>query len=145
MRVRTATTTALVAVVAAGALSPALAGPTPKPITKTYTASATPDPTPIVLSDPCQPAIPSARHTTPFKVPAAGTLAITIKMEGDWALGLRTKSGSVLGASDGPSPTDAEKITHKFKKASDVLIDACNFAGSLTAQVTYTFTYAPVR
>ena len=145
MRVRTATTTALVAVVAAGALSPALAGPTPKPIKKTYTASATPDPTPIALSEPCQPAIPSARHSTPFKVPAAGTLAITIKMEGDWALGLRTKSGSTLAASDGPGPTDAEAIQHKFKKATEVLIDACNFAGAPTAAVTYVFTYAPSK
>ena len=144
MRVRTATTSAVVLVVAAAGLTPALAGPTPKPIEKTYTASATPDPTPI-LGEICQPTVPSARHTTPFKVPAAGTLAITIKMQGDWALGLRTKSGSVLGASDGPSPTDAESIQHKFKKATDVLIDACNFAGGLTAQVTYTFTFAPKK
>lgn len=139
MRLRTVAVTSLVAVAAAGSVSPALAGP--KPITKTYTASATPDPTPIALSDPCQPSVPSARHTTPFKVPAAGTLAITIKMEGDWALGLRTKSGSTLAASDGPGPTDAESIQMKFKKPQEVLIDACNFAGSLTAQVTYTFTF----
>lgn len=142
MRVRTAAITSLVAVAAAGSFTPALAGPTPKPIKKTYTASATPDPTPIALSEPCQPTIPSARHTTPFKVPAAGTLAITIKMDLDWALGLRTKSGSTLAASDGPGPTDAESIQMKFKKPTEVLIDACNFAGSLTAEVTYTFTYA---
>lgn len=141
MRLRTAAITSLVAVAAAGTFTPALAGPTPKPITKTYTASATPDPTPIA-GEVCQPTIPSARHTTPFKVPAAGTLAITIKMDLDWALGLRTKSGSTLASSDGPNPTDAESIQVKFKKAQDVLIDACNFAGGPTAQVTYTFTYA---
>lgn len=146
MRTRTALAASLTAVVAVGALSPAVAGPkpTPKPIKMTYTASATPDPTPIAFEI-CQPVTPTARHTTPFKVPAAGTLAITIAMTGDWALGLRTKSGSTLASSDGGGPTDAESIQMKFKKATEVLIDACNFAGGPTAQVSYTFTYAPVK
>lgn len=139
MRLRTAAVTSLMAVAAVGALTPATAAP--KPITKTYTASATPDPTASGVQGTCNPVTPSARHTTPFKVPAAGTLSITIKMDLDWALGLRTKSGSTLAASDGPGPTDAEAIQMKFKKATEVLIDACNFAGGPTAQVTYTFTY----
>ncbi len=146
MRIRTALTVSLGAVVAAGALSPALAAPkpTPKPITKTYTASATPDPTPVA-GDPCQPVTPAGRFTEPFKVPAAGTLAITIKMTGDWALALRSKSGSTLASSDGGMPMDAESIQTKFKKPTEVLIDACNFAGAPTAEVTYTFTYAPAK
>ncbi|MBC7374682.1 MAG: hypothetical protein H7323_11900 [Frankiales bacterium] len=146
MRIRTALTASLGAVVALGALSPAVAAPpaTPKPITKTYTASATPDPSPAA-GKPCQPVTPSARFTEPFKVPAAGTLAITIKVTGDWALALRTKSGSTLASSDGTMPQDAESIQTKFKKPTEVLIDACNFTGAPTAEVTYTFTYAPPK
>ena len=142
MRIRTALVVSLSAVVAVGALSPASAAP--KPITKTYTASATPDPSPAA-GKVCQPVTPSARFTEPFKVPAAGTLAITIKMTGDWALGLRTKSGSTLASSDGGAPQDPESIQMKFKKPAEVLIDACNFAGAPTAEVTYTFTYATTK
>ena len=146
MRIRTALTVSLGAVVAVGALSPASAAP--KPITKTYTASATPDPSPAATpagGKVCQPVTPSARFTEPFKVPAAGTLAITIKMTGDWALGLRTKSGSTLASSDGAMPQDAESIQTKFKKPTEVLIDSCNFTGAPTAEVTYTFTYATTK
>lgn len=144
MRLRTVAITSLLAVVAAGSLAPAVAGPSkPKPITKTYTATAlTPDPTPIA-GDICTPALPTARHSEPFKVPAAGRLKVDIEFTGDWALGLRdAKSGAQLASSDGGSPLDDEVMQVKFKKATEVLIDACNFAGGPTATVTYTFTYA---
>lgn len=144
MRIRTAAVTSLVAVAAAGTLAPAMAAPAkPKPITKTYTATApTPDPTPIA-GDVCTPALATARHSEPFKVPAAGRLKVTIEFTGDWALGLRDKkSGSQIASSDGATPETPESMDVKFKRATEVFIDACNFAGGPTATVTYTFTYA---
>jgi hypothetical protein len=145
MRLRTAAITSLVAVAAAGTLTPALAAPKakPKPITKTYTATApTPDPTPI-LGDICTPTLPSARHSEPFKVPAAGRLKVDIEFTGDWALGLRDKkSGSQIASSDGADPFADESMDVKFKRPTEIFIDACNFAGGSTATVTYTFTYA---
>lgn len=144
MRIRTAAVTSLVAVAAAGTLAPAMAAPAkPKPITKTYTATApTPDPTPIA-GDVCTPALATARHSEPFKVPAAGRLKVDIEFVGDWALAMRdSKKGTRLAESDGASPETPESMDVKFKRATEVFIDACNFAGGPTATVTYTFTYA---
>lgn len=142
MRLRTVAVTSLVAVAAAGSLTPALAGPKPKPITKTYTATApTPDPTPFV-GDVCDPALPSAKHEEKFTVPAAGTLKVGIVQELDWALAMIDGKGKRLAESDGGSPVDKESMQVKFKKKTDVVIRACNFAGTPTSQVTYTFTFA---
>jgi hypothetical protein len=142
MRLRTAAITSLIAVAAAGTLTPALAAPAKKPITKTYSVGPlTPDPTPI-LGDICDPVSPTARHSEPFKVPAAGRLKVDIKFTGDWALALRDKKGARLAESDGASPETPESMDVKFKKATEVLIDSCNFAGAPTASVTYTFTFA---
>ena len=143
MRLRTAAVTALVAVAAAGALAPAGAAPKPKPITKTYEVGPLlPDPTPI-LGDVCTPTIEQARHAEPFKVPAAGRLKVTIEFTGDWALGMRDKKkGTQIASSDGSTPETPESMDVKFKRATEVFIDACNFAGAPTATVTYTFTYA---
>lgn len=143
MRLRTAAVTAVVAVAAAGTLTPALAAPKPKPITKTYTVGPlTPDPTPIA-GDICDPATPTARHSEPFKVPAAGRLKVDIDFAGDWALAMRdSKKDTRLAESDGASPETDESMDVKFKKPTEVLIDACNFAGGPTATVTYTFTFA---
>lgn len=142
MHLRTAAVTSLVAVAAAGTLTPALAGPKPKPITKTYTATApTPDPTPIA-GDICDPLLPSAKHEEKFTVPAAGTLKVTAKHELDWALALLDGKGSRLAESDGSDPTQQESMQVKFKKKTDVVIRACNFAGRPTAEITYVFTFA---
>ena len=144
MRLRTVAVTSLVAVAAAGSLAPAVAGPKPKPkpITKTYEVGPlTPDPTPIA-GDICDPATPSARHSEPFKVPAAGRLKVDIDFVGDWALAMRdSKKGTRLAESDGTSPETDESMDVKFKRATEILIDSCNFAGGPTATVTYTFTY----
>lgn len=145
MRLRTAAVTALVAVAAAGTLAPASAGPKPKPkpITKTYEVGPLmADPTPI-LGDVCTPTIEQARHAEPFKVPAAGRLKVTIEFTGDWALGMRDKKkGTQIASSDGATPETPESMDVKFKKPTEIFIDACNFAGAPTATVTYTFTYA---
>jgi hypothetical protein len=144
MRLRTVAVTSLVAVAAAGTLTPALAAPKDKkPITKTYEVGPLlPDPTPI-LGDVCTPTIEQARHAEPFKVPAAGRLKVDIEFVGDWALGLRdAKKGSQIAFSDGSTPETPESMDVKFKRATDVFIDACNFAGAPTATVTYTFTFS---
>jgi hypothetical protein len=143
MRLRTVAVTSLVAVAAAGTLTPALAAPKDKkPITKTYTATApTPDPTPIA-GDICDPLLPSAKHEEPFTVPAAGTLKVTAKHEIDWALALLDGKGKRLAESDSSDLVAQEAMQVKFKKKTDVVIRACNFAGAPTAEITYVFTYA---
>ena len=141
MRLRTVAATSMVAVAAAGTLAPALAAPA-KPITKTYTATAaTPDPTPAA-GDICDPALPSSKHEEKFTVPAAGTLKVTMVQELDWALALLDSKGKRLAESDGGTPTDKEAMQVKFKKATDVVIRSCNFAGTPTSEITYTFTFA---
>ena len=142
MRLRTAAITSLVAVAAAGTLAPAVAAPNKKPITKTYTVGPlTPDPTPIA-GDICDPINPNARHSEPFKVPGAGRLKVDIDFTGDWALAMRdAKKDTRLAESDGGTPETDESMDVKFKKPTEVFIDACNFAGAPTATVTYTFTW----
>ena len=147
MRLRTVAVTSLVAVAAAGTLAPALAAPaTPKPIKKTYEVGPlTPDPTPIA-GDICDPATPTARHSEPFKIPAAGTLKVDIDFVGDWALAMRdAKKDTRLAESDGGTPETDESMQVKFKKATEILIDSCNFAGGPTATVDLVFTFAPVK
>ena len=142
MRLRTAAVTSLVAVAAAGTLTPALAAPAKKPITKTYTATApTPDPTPIA-GDICDPLLPGSKHEEKFTVPAAGTLKVTMVQELDWALAMLDASGKRLAESDGGTPTDKEAMQVKFKKKTDVVIRSCNFAGTPTYEITYVFTFA---
>lgn len=142
MRLRTAAVTALAAVAAAGILAPATAAPKPT-TTKYEVGPLTPDPTPIALGEICAPATPTAIHAEPFKVPGAGTLKVDIAFTGDWALGLRdAKKGTRLSESDGGLPQDPEQMTVKFKKATEVLVESCNFAGGPNATVTLTFTPA---
>ena len=141
MRLRTVAAASMVAVAAAGTLAPALAAPA-KPITKTYTATAvTPDGTPVA-GDICDPVLPTAKHEEAFKVPGPGTLKVTMVQELDWALALIDSKGKRLAESDGGVPTDKESMQVKFKKATDVVIRSCNFAGTPTSEITYTFTPA---
>ena len=138
MRLRTAAATSLVAVAAAGTLAPALAAP-PKPIKMSYEATATPDVTTSNVTEICAPVTPTAKHSTEFKVPAAGTLKVELGNTLDWALGLRV-GGKLVASADGGSPDVKEVVTTKFKKATVVSIDACNFAGEPVVPVTVTYT-----
>ena len=140
MRLRTLAVTSLVAVAAAGPLAPAMAAP-PKPIVKKYDATATPDPTTSNVTEICDPVTPTAKHSTEFKVPAAGTLKVELGNTLDWALGLRV-GGKLVASADGGTPEVKEIVQTKFKKATVVSIDACNFAGEPTVPVTVTFTFA---
>ncbi len=137
-------TVPVVSLAVAAALSPAAAAPTPKPIVMKYDAQATPDPTTTGVQGGCNPVTPTARHSTAFKVPAAGTLKVELDNTLDWAIGVR-QNGKLLGSADGTSPEAKETLQLKFKRGGTVSIDACNFAGELIVPVTVTFTYAPVK
>ena len=142
MRLRLLAATSLVAVAAAGTLAPALAAPAkPKPFTKTYEVGPlTPDPTPIA-GDICDPATPTAIHSEAFKIPGPGRVKVDIDFVGDWALAMRdAKKGSRLAESDGGTPETDESMDVKFKKAGEIFVDSCNFAGAPTATVTVSYT-----
>jgi hypothetical protein len=140
MRLRTAAVTSLVAVAAAGTLAPALAAP-PKPVVQKYDATATPDPTTSNVTEVCAPVTPTAKHSTEFKVPAAGSLKVELDNTLDWAIGLRV-NGKLVASADGGTPEVKEVVQVKFKKATVVSIDVCNFAGEPTVPVTVTYTPA---
>lgn len=146
MRLRTAAVTAMVAVAAAGTLSPAVAGPKPKPVSKEYTATApTPDPVNPLVDGNCQPSLPESFHEEPFVVPFPGKLVVDLTgFQGDWALGVFTPDGAELASHDQQvgEPLDApSQVTLKLKKKGQKLvIRACNFAGGPTANVKYVHT-----
>lgn len=134
----------LTPLVAVGVVAaPSLAAPKskPKPISKTYTASALPDPTSNNVGEACEPQVnPLAIHSEAFKVPAAGTLVVKLANQLDWLVAIR-QNGAVVAEADGASPEVVESVSVKFKKATTISIDTCNFAGEPSIQVSYTFTY----
>ena len=140
MRLRLLATTSLVAVAAAGGLAPALAAP-PKAFEKKYDAQATPDPTTSNVGEMCDPVTPTAKHSTEIKVPAAGTLKVALDNTLDWAIGIRV-NGKLVASADGGTPEVKEVAQTKFKKATVVSVDVCNFAGEPTVPVTVTYTPA---
>jgi hypothetical protein len=132
------------AVLAAGTVVAPGALAAPKPITKTYTATAPlPDPTNVAGGySVCAQNVPQSFHTEPFKVPAAGTLKVELTgYQGDWDLLLMDGKGNEMAYSGELEPSAPEITQVKFKKAGQVQIVACNWAGGPTGEVTYTFTY----
>ncbi len=140
---RTATLTIAALAVAGLAAPPALAAPK-KPITKTWTATApTPDPTNFAGEgySVCAQNIPGSFHIQQFKVPAAGTLKVTLsKFQGDWDLLIMDKANKELAAS-GELPGIDEVAQVKFKKAGVAKIVSCNWAGGPTAAGKLVFTF----
>lgn len=138
--------------VAAGFAGQAEAAPKKKPITKSYEASAVaPDVTnnaPSARYSVCEMTVPNSFHTHTFKAPAPGKLKVEMTgFYGDWDLLLLDPKSSEIaygGAADlgTPAAPVAEVMSGKIRKAGSYKIIACNFAGSPTAQVKYTFTYA---
>jgi hypothetical protein len=113
----------------------------PKPITKTFTAAATPDPTPNATGA-CTQDVPGGEHVEPFEVPAAGTLKVSITgFQGDWDLCVLDASGRVLGSSIGFVEATTETVQLKLKKKTALQIVAQNGIGTPTANGTITFTY----
>ena len=141
---RTAVLTLAVLAAATVAAPGAVAAP-PKPITKTYTATApVPDPTNVAGGyTVCAQNVPQSFHIEEFKVPAAGTLKVELtEYQVDWDLLLMDGKGKELGSSGSGGVGEPEVAQVKFKKAGVVQIVACNWSGGPTGTVTYTFTYA---
>lgn len=134
----------LVPAVALGvAASPSFGAPKkkPAPITKTFAAAASPDPTPNATGA-CTQDLPGGEHVEPFTVPAAGTLKVELTgFQGDWDLCVLDASGSVLGSSTGFVEATTEVVQLKIKKKTAVQIVAQNGIGTPTAAGKYTFTY----
>ena len=165
MKVRTAVPVALSALVAAGALAPAVAAPAkPKPITATYEVSGMPVPAPLVTgvdgdnscANPDLEGVSTTTKTITTKGP--GTLVVGLTgFAGDWditvtdaddeviAVGAGTTTGGevpVVGGGNGSLGADnVEKAEVKLKKAATLNISVCNYAGGPSATAKYTFTY----
>lgn len=142
----------LAVVVVTGAQSGALGAAKKKPITKKWTATApVPDPTnasPQSAYSVCAQTVPGSFHIETFKAPAAGKLVVQITgFQADWDLLIMDAKKREVGASGNggygtPVDPSTEKATIKIKKAGTFSIVACNWAGSPTAEGTYTFTFA---
>jgi hypothetical protein len=149
MQVRRVATVAAVAVLAAGAYAPAMAKAKPKPITKAYDMQLmpVPDPADTSLGNSCTRAELEgiSIHTESFKVPGPGTLSVKVSgFTGDWDITVSGPDG-VEGVGDGTTTpnTSAGEDTYvqKFKKATQLTIATCNFAGTPAAHGEYKFTY----
>jgi hypothetical protein len=131
-----------VAVTLAG---PVVAGPKPKPITKTvdYT-DATPDPSGNAESGNaahCNGVLPTQEKGITFAAPAAGSLkAVLSGFQGDWSMQIRDAKGKILGGDD-VNPPAYESVTVKIKSKGSYVIFPCNLAGTPLATVKYTFTF----
>lgn len=139
---RTAALT-LAAVAAATAVAPTAIAAPPKPITKTYTATAPlPDPTNVAGGyTVCAQTVPLSFHSEPFKAPGAGTLKVELTdYQIDWDLLLMDAKGKELASSGSGGVGAPEVISIKLKKPTEVVIVACNWSGGPTGTVTYTFT-----
>jgi hypothetical protein len=135
------------AVLAAATAAAPMAVANPKPMEKTYTATAPlPDPTNFVGGDysVCAQHVPQSFHIEEVKLPAAGALKVTMPADGyqgDWDLLLMDAKDSELAYSGGLPGVD-EVAAVKVKKATTVKIVACNWAGGPTAEVHYVYTPA---
>ena len=132
-------------VLAAATVAAPIAVAAPKPITKTYTATApVPDPTNAAGGyTVCAQNVPQSFHIEEFKVPAAGTLKVELTdYQIDWDLLLMDGKGKELGSSGSGGVGEPEIAQVKFKKPTVVQIVACNWSGGPTGTVKYTFTYA---
>ncbi len=150
---------ALITVVAAaGVATPALAAkPKPKPITESYAVTGAPVPLPLVGGTPVEdesscmnPDLEGVSTTTrTIKPTGAGSLQVELTgFSGDWDITVMDGNGDVVTIGDGtttgggaPATAGVDTATATFKKASEIRIAVCNFAGSPSAKVRYTYTY----
>jgi type II secretory pathway pseudopilin PulG len=141
MRTRSVVAAAAALLCAAGAVSPALAAPAANKGSWTFTA--TPNPTGNVpqSNEYCEPVGGVGRATQEFTVPGAGSLEVNLNNTLDWSGDLRDKkTGEVIHQSDGGAPQDKEILSATFKKATTVIVGACNLEGEPSITATWTFT-----
>ena len=158
MKFRTALPVALAAVVAAGAVAPAVAAPPkPKPIVEEWSMQHVPVPLPLAGIDGVDgtnsctnPAFEGVSTTTKtIKTKGAGTLAVTLSdFDGDWDITVLDDKGRVMAVGAGTTTPTAltqsgatEKAVVKTKKAMTLVIASCNFLGGPTAEGKLVFTY----
>jgi hypothetical protein len=145
MRVRTAAPVALAVLVAVGPAAHA-APKKPKPISKTFSVTAAPNPNPP-MGPSCAGMTEGVNgHAETIKVTGAGTLSAKVSgFVGDWDLGVYVNGGNVaMGSGNDSGNTDTapeEVLKMKVKKAGTFELRVCNFAGSPQATGTFTFTY----
>lgn len=147
------TAVALAGLAIAALALPAAAAP-PKPITESYSLELAPVPLPLVGGAPtatsCMLHELEGIHqdTRVIKPKGKGTLEVKVtNFSMDWDITLLDADGAVLGSGTGsvtgettPLEKPTETLKMKFKKnPKELQLAICNFAGSPTADVTYTF------
>ncbi len=152
MRVRSAAPLALAAIVAIGSLALAEAAKKKKkpPIKKTYSLQLAPlaDATETVGCDSAARTEAVNMDTETIKVTGAGVLTVKVSgFNGDWDASLLNSSGAFVASAAGTSTPNTsttpgeDVLKYKSKKAQTLNLRVCNFLGTPTASVTYTYVY----
>lgn len=150
MRVRTAAPMALAAVVAIGSLAAPADAAKKKPISKTYdvTMAPLPDAQEATGCESAARADGRFMDVEEIKVAGAGVLTVKItKFQGDWDMAVYNSAGANVaeGAGTATPNTSTDQMTetlkYKSKKAQTLSLRVCNFLGTPTATVSYTYVY----
>lgn len=151
MRVRSVAPLAIVAIVAAGSFVPANAAPKRKPLKKTYNVQLAPDPDASEATA-CSGELRADAvnmDIEPIKVAGPGILTVKItKFQGDWDMAVFNSSGAQVAEGGGTSTPNTstaemtETLKYKSKKAQTLSLHVCNFLGTPTATVSYTYVYS---
>ncbi len=138
-RTRTLLLTGLLAVVAAGSLTPAQAG-SPKAFTGSAVFhDATPDPTGGSTAH-CNGALPLEKPI-PLKIANPGVVTLSLTgFQGDWALAVTDQAGKYLGGAD-TNPPVTENAVITLKKAGTILMLPCNLGGTFDATLSWAYRY----
>lgn len=146
MQVRRIASVAALAVLAAGAYAPAVAGPKKAPITKSYDLNLIPlwvSPSGACVNPEFE---GISLNTQTIKPTGPGILTVKVSgFTGDWDISIKDEAGEEItkgSGNDTPNPGPGEEIAQtKFKKAQTIKIAICNFAGTPAAKATYTYKY----
>ena len=151
MRVRSVAPLAIVAIVATGSLVPADAATKKKPIKKTYTLTlaSMPDASEETACSGAARLDGVNMDVETIKVTGPGVLTVKVtKFVSDWDMSLYNTAGSMLTEGAGTSTPNTstaeqtESLKYKSKKAQTFNLRVCNFIGSPTATVSYTYVYS---
>ncbi len=138
MRTRLVLAAVPIALIGVVAATPGAAAP--KETKGTFRAAASPDPS-ATAGEVCQGLNPAGRFEVPLKITRPSKFTVDLKnFQGDWDLTVENKAGSVLASSAGFVEATTETVTLKFKKATEIVVVACNFAGGATADGSYKIT-----